>query len=118
MARLIVVIAVLASLTFVGCGGGDDSSTTTPQPTALHWSRCPSSHYGAAVAGMSCREAYRHIPLVHGSVTGSAKMIRSSDPITFTKSGWSCTEFPLEGGSGWHVTCDQGDQHFAFYFTP
>jgi hypothetical protein len=120
MARLLVVICATVALALSACGGGGDSSstTTTTDQTAVHWSRCPTnSGYGMSVAGISCQEAQRHMPLTKG-LTGSATSIRISDPNTFIYEGFDCTQFPLEDGYGTHIVCAKDDQHFSLYFTP
>jgi hypothetical protein len=119
MARLIAFTAVILALALAACGGGNDSTATTPpDQTAIHWTRCRGADYGAAVAGISCHDAYKHIPIAGPDSGGSAGHIRASDPDTFTKQGFNCTQFPLENGSGFHVICNHGHEHLAFYLTP
>jgi hypothetical protein len=118
MARLVVLTGVIVCLALSACGGGNDSpSTTTTAQASVHWSRCPDSNFGMSVAGMSCREGRRHMYATRNS-TGTAESIRTSDPRTFTREGFDCTQFPLEDGFGHHIVCARGDQHVSWYSTP
>jgi hypothetical protein len=132
--RLIAASTTIAALALAACGGDSNpsASTAAAKPhgaVALRWSNCASaSHssaesaaaWGGSVAGISCDAAGRIIDrrfLKYGG-TGRSRSIRLEDPRTFHSAGFSCTEFPLEDGSGWHTLCDRTDQHISFFFTP
>jgi hypothetical protein len=121
MPRLLVATGVIVCLSLSACGGGNNptSTTTAPDQTAVHWTRCPQNGFGESVAGISCRaHGARPYRFPARNITGSAGRIRQSDPRTFTGHGFDCTQFPLEDGFGWHVVCARGDQHVSFYLTP
>jgi hypothetical protein len=123
--RAFCVAALIVSSLVVGaCGGGSTTTVTTTTAVALQHCTKPDGsgyNYGARVSGISCDQVGRFI---RRSIFPRAQQIgevRRGQTKRIQTGGYACqvvkyTDAPSIGG--WRVTCDRGDQHFAFFWTP
>ena len=125
MGRAVSIVGAIAlSIAVSACGGGSTTTVTTTTSVALeHCTRADGSGsgWGASVSGISCDQVGRFIQRNIFPRAQRIGEVQRGQTAHIQTAGYTCdvvkyTDAPSIGG--WRVTCDQGDQHFAFFWTP